>query len=114
MKTRILSFVILSLFCVSFAIGQTGKVNPDPKMQVKQAVASKVVYPEFAVDLGIEGIVYASFNILPDGSIQVVQIESTNKELKDYVSKKLKEIKVNCNEEASTDVYNMKFRFELI
>ncbi len=114
MKTKVLFFVIASFLCYNFAFSQNNSVNPDPKMQVRQAIVSKVIYPEFAVNEGIEGTVYASFSISKDGKIQVIQVESCNEELKIYVSSKLKEIEIEGNEQVADEVYNMKFKFELL
>lgn len=114
MKLKVLFFVMAGLLWLNLSYSQNNSGNPDPKMQVRQAIVSKVIYPEFAVNEGIEGTVYARFTISKDGLIQVIQVESCNEELKTYVSSKLKEIKIEVNEQVAEEVYNMKFKFELL
>ena len=112
MKTGILTTIMVTLLSISLGMAQNA--DPDPKNQVKQEVSKQVIYPEFAVDLGIEGTVYASFKVGEDGSISVIQVESTDPRLKEYVTKKLAEIKVKDTEETRNEIFNMKFTFELL
>ena len=113
MKTRILMVVILALMSFNHAFTNNDQ-NLDPKNQVKQIVAKEVSYPDFAIDLGIEGTVYTSFSINDNGTLMVFEIESTNDRLKDYVTKKLKEIHLEASQDEKSQIYNMKFSFELL
>lgn len=114
MRTKILLPVLFCLLGMSLVHSQTqDNKEPDPKLQVKQLVIKEMTYPEFAVDLGIEGVVFASFSVNEDSTLKVIEVNSANDRLREYVDKKLKEIKVS-QVVGSDEVFNMKFTFELL
>ena len=114
MRATILLTAVFCLLGLNLSFSQVKEnKNPDPKLQVRQIISKQVTYPEFAIDLGIEGTVYASFLVNEDGTLKVIEVSSANDRLKEYVEKKLKEIKVTAGQEAN-EIYNMKFSFELM
>ncbi len=78
---------------------------------VKQAIVSKIEYPEDARELKIEGIVTASITIGNDGRIIINQING-HPEFVKYISKQLALLNIDPKIDKSKQ-YIIRFKFEL-
>lgn len=113
MKKLLFLAILLSLLSVSVVKAQSS-VEPDPKKQVKDYVRKQMTYPDFGIDQNLQGTVYASFSVNEDGTLKVIEVQSLDGTLKQYVEKKLKEMKVKDPEKTVGQVMDMKFTFNLL
>jgi len=108
-------FILVSMF-MSAAMAENPEKN-DPESPYRQVflneVRDLVVYPDFAVQLGIEGFVLVSFNYDENGKIKILESNSNSEMLKYYVTNTLKNLDMCTHAKAAGKVYNLKFDFKL-
>jgi len=78
-----------------------------------QMIKSEIGYPEFAKQTNEEGIVLVSFTVDNSGKVHVMETNSDNPELCNYVVQRLSELNLPDTVE-DTNEYNLKFVFRLI
>ena len=86
----------------------------EPGMVVKKTLTEKVIYPQKAQDLLIEGSVTVSFVIDQTGKIIVKEAKSNSDVLKDGVVDQLKTLTIEPDPAYKDNTYSIKFTFELI
>lgn len=84
-------------------------ITPD----VMSYVSKKVTYPASAKSEKSEGIVLVQFSVNEGGRIELLQINSNNQSLMEYVTKRLTEIIIPSNM-IQPQIYSMKFNFRLL
>lgn len=104
MKTiaLIAALIMIPLFAHSI-------ITPD----VLSFVSEKVTYPENAKIEKAEGMVLVQFSVNNNGQLQILQMNSSNPLLAEYVREKLAEIVVPTNM-IQPQIYSMKFNFRLL
>ncbi len=115
-KKKILSlFIFMSIF-ITVAVAENPEKN-DPESPYRQVflneVRDLVVYPDFAVQLGIEGFVIVSFNYDENGNIRILETNSNSEMLRYYVTNTLKNLDMCTHAKAAGKIYNLRFDFKL-
>ena len=109
-------FILVSMF-MSAAMAENPEKN-DPESPYRQMflneVRDLVVYPDFAIQLGIEGFVLVSFNYDENGNIKILESNSNSEMLKYYVANTLKNLDMCGHAKAVGKLYNLRFDFKLI
>lgn len=111
MKTTILtivSFLILLFSGISRA-STTGPMGGD----IDKVLKKQIVYPAFAREQKLEGVVLVDFTVNADGTIKVNITNQSDDRLKEYVVSKLEQIKLKP-ELSVEETYCVKFIFEYI
>lgn len=114
MKTKFLIIALSLLFSVFAGLTSANENSNNAQAIFKNSIAKNIVYPEFAKKVGMEGIVYVSFDVSTDGKIVITQVNGNNQELINYVVEKVKSSSVNLTPSCLGSTYNMKFTFKLI
>lgn len=119
MKTLIKTINLLSILLL-FAISTQAEnpVDNENATAYKKALTNQiqqlVQYPEFAKTNQAEGFVLVSFHFGENGSLSVIEVNSNNVELKNYVIQKLQTIELCTHAKNPKNIYNMRFDFKLI
>jgi hypothetical protein len=110
-KSFVISIVLLFILnMVVFAGGEKKSKTEDPFNQMfYELIESKLFYPEHNPERMINGFVLVSFQIEEDGSILVLELNSSSEEFRNAALQTLSEISL-CSH-ASGNIYNMKFEY---
>jgi len=111
MRTFILTIAL------TLAFGTLSAMVPEPEsanVKAKQVVKNAMVYPEFAIEQGIEGVVYMQLQVDDQGRIEVVKANSCCNELLRYAVDKIEGMKVEEGKYEPGKPFNMKFQFILL
>lgn len=84
-------------------------ITPD----VMSYVSKNVTYPASAKISKIEGVVLVQFTVKENGQIELLQINSNNPFLMQYVMQRLDEIIIPSSL-VQPQIYSMKFNFRLL
>mgnify|MGYP000853102379 CR=1 FL=1 len=114
--------IITVVFLLSvLSTGTVNANNPDPEKKVSSytqmmidEVRALVAFPQFAREMGLEGFVLVSFDYDALGRLHVLEANSNNVELKNYVITQLTQLDLCSHARKSGKVYNMRFDFRLI
>lgn len=79
----------------------------------KNRIEKHILYPESLRNQKINAKVFVVFSINTKGEIVIDEINSTNKEIHQYVIEKLKEFKVEKGSEVIGKSYTYNFSFEV-
>jgi hypothetical protein len=110
-KIMLLAVAILFLFNFSFATNNPAVENTN---KVVNVITKILEYPLSAQDNSVQGYVLLSLSIDENGIVDVKQIYSNKKELKDYVQQKLNSIIINDLTYVPDQTYDMKIVFKLL
>lgn len=115
MKTKLIFTLFVVLFLgMNLAKAETDTIPTGENRRFVQKLLTKEIgYPQFAIDEQITGTVYVSVSFNTDGSVKLNEIKGTDEKLSEYVSGKLKGIKLSDVSESPDFIYFLKFKFEL-
>ncbi len=115
MKASVITILLCSLFIVpTFASTDVSgdekadKKNTRVERIVRRAIDKAIIFPVDQQGEELQGTVDVSFKIDDAGRVKVVNIESSNPELMDYVLAKLKKIKLDS---ARSHGETIRYRF---
>jgi hypothetical protein len=108
----------LILVAVALVLGVStlsAKTNSDVLVEdFKSEVSKHIAYPEFAIETMTEGEVWMKITLDEKSEIKIVEISSTNADLKAHVESQLEDITLeNTNFEIGKE-YMMKVTFDLL
>lgn len=108
--------IILALtFFAVISSASAAVAGPDIKgRNAKESIKEAVVYPAFAIEQGLEGIVWLRVKVQSDGRVDVVQASSTSNDLLRYVVDKVESMVLNPEDYAASEPFNLKFDFVLL
>jgi len=86
-----ISFSILILFC------SIGNLQAQKSNKLKKKINTYMSYPYLAQS-NMEGEVSVSFSITPEGTVNVIKIDSSNPNLIPYVMRRLNKIELPLND----------------
>lgn len=80
----------------------------------RKKIENHILYPHLSKDQKVNAKVHVEFTVNTKGEIIIDEINSTNKEMNDYVIQKLKEFKVEKGNEVigKSFIYNFSFEVE--
>lgn len=119
MKASVITILFCALFSFqSFAVQPfngddkaAAKKNVRTERIVRRAIDKAIIFPVDQQGQELQGTVEVSFKIDDAGRVKVVNIESSNPELMDYVLDKLKKIKLdNARSNGKTIRYRFVFK----
>jgi hypothetical protein len=79
----------------------------ESKDDVKTQVTKKISHPGEE-----EGAVNAQFTVDQDGEIHVIEVQSRNKKLKNFLSKKLRQMNIEVESVNTKEIFNLNFIFK--
>ena len=79
----------------------------------KKKIENHIMYPQLKNDQKVNAKVHVEFTVNEKGEIIIDQINSTNKEINDYVVSKLHAFKVEKGNEVIGKSYTYNFSFEV-
>ncbi|NQX91375.1 MAG: energy transducer TonB [Flavobacteriales bacterium] len=108
--------IIAIIFCVvtsfaAFAADGVSDAPSSPKKEISKAINKVMTYP-ILQNQKMQGTVEVSFKIDDDGKVDILQIESSNPDLIDYVVQKLKKIKLKEGKDYNGQTIRYKFVFK--
>lgn len=104
---------VILLFAVTLSFVAFVNASTLPN-DVKQEILNRIEYPSFAQENMIEGEVWMKVSLKDNDQVQIIEISSTNPELKKYVQKELSKMTLKNTSIDAQDTYLMKVKFELI
>lgn len=105
----IFSIMTLSAFSFPSMLDKgNGSELPVANTELRKKIDKHVIFPVFQQQ-NMQGTVDVSFQIDNDGNLKIIQINSSNPELIDYVVSKLK--KIHLDKEDSSIGQTIKYRF---
>ncbi len=114
-KISILTLLIL-LNINLFATNDSEINSNESKYQneFKKEIRSLIKFPEFAKQSNLEGFVLVQFTYDKTGKINILEINSNQPDLKNYVSEQLESLKMCEHAQKSDKKYSMRFDFKLL
>ncbi len=109
-KIMIMGIALLFMFGISFAENNPAVENNN---KVVKVISKVLHYPNVAQEQFIEGYVLLSFYVDENGLVEVNQIYSNKKELKEYVQSKLNTLVIDDLYPNPEQSYEMKIVFKL-
>jgi Leucine-rich repeat (LRR) protein len=119
MKNTVKFISLLLIFSVLFVRvkAETPEKN-DPKTDyisvLNNQIKSSITYPDFAKDSKLQGFVLVSFKYTNEGKLVVIDANSNNALLRDYVITELNKLDLCDHAKKPEKVYNMRFDFKRI
>lgn len=110
MKTIIIS--LISLLIITAASSSSWAATTDNPTKIERLLKKTISFPEFAKQEKMEGMVLVSFTVNSDGTLKVNLTNESDTSLKDYVLKKLSQIKLKPGNTEEGKTYNVKFEFK--
>lgn len=105
--------LMLAIFGTTFsAIAQTS--SSDPVKEIHKSISESVKFPQSMKSADFEESVGATIKVLPGGDIEVLEIETENKDLSDYLSGQLKSIILPGDLLTRALTLSMSFTFKVL
>lgn len=119
MKALALSIaMIISVLNMNAGINTTNNKGRKPnskeqslKASVDRQVSKHVFYPVQGESKNIEGKADVMLQILPEGDVRVVLIQTANPLVKKFIEKQVKKMKVDKNEVVAGEIFKYRFVF---
>lgn len=108
--TSLLSVALCAASVTSIAAGPD-RPGPSISQELQKELNKHIVAPAFADNDEMLGEVTASFVVDRNGELEVKEVLSENKELQDYVERKLQKVKVSKNEGGFWKTTSVRFVF---
>ena len=110
--------ILISAILITVSIAQAGRIINAPeklnRTDVSTWLSKSIVYPEKAIDNGVEGSVFVGYKVDTNGKIVVQEIHSTNPALEQSVTEQLAKAIVNTPTKVDLNkTYVIRLRFEL-
>ena len=111
MKNLILAF---TLFALTLTVGAHPTHPLTKGRSAKEVIKETVVYPQFAIEQGLEGTVWMRLQIDQNGRVEVVKANSTNNDLLRYAVDKVENLNLAEGQYEAGQPFNLKFDFVLL
>lgn len=115
MKTAKLVLVVTLLTIVLVANRFAGTTHASKnESSIYKQIEQQMPYPEFAKSGNLKGKVMVEFRLAKNGRIEVLNINYSSLELKNYVADRLEQMNLVVPEGTSEQVYRVAFSFSLL
>jgi len=81
--------------------------------QSQACLQQRVIYPDFALQQNLEGVVVATILFNDSGNIEIVESYGSDPRLKNYVLEKLLDLHLKCCSVQMFKEYNLRFTFRI-
>lgn len=95
MKNSVVTILFILMLSIS-AYSDNGKEMDTLGGKINSVIRSEITYPEFALELGLEGVVYVQYKVQTSGIIKVINIAGNDPRLCNYVREEISKIKVDA------------------
>jgi outer membrane biosynthesis protein TonB len=120
MKTLALTLAILfsvtGINASDFSSHDKGKKGNQKKERLQTAmnrqISRHIYYPEEARVDNVEGKADVMLQLLPEGDVQVVLIQTANPLMKKFIERQVKKMKVDKNEVVAGEIFKYRFVFK--
>ncbi|MCD4679002.1 MAG: hypothetical protein K8S00_01315 [Bacteroidales bacterium] len=103
----------MNIIVQDFCLANEEYVDDIP-FDTKQIIHDRLIYPEFAKNMSLEGTVRVCCKYDENGFLKVIACNSTNKMLRDYVVSVLEDIRLRYGIVSMEKEYVLKFNFRSI
>lgn len=105
--------VLLSLFTATSGFSSTTTPNSGQLEQAVQKQLDKTLsFPEAAAEQNLQGAVYVSFTVTPEGELIINDLESTSDVLGQYVETKLQTLDLSALQLEQAKAFHYRFTFK--
>lgn len=104
---------VILLFAATIGLVTMANANTLPT-SFKEEITKNIDYPSFAQENMVEGEVWMKVTLNENSKVEIVDISSTNPELKEFVLAELNDVTIENTSIKAEDIYFMKVKFELI
>jgi outer membrane biosynthesis protein TonB len=119
MKALTITFaIILSVFNLSASntdVYNKGRKPKDKAQEMKasvdQQINKHIFYPTQGNEKNLEGKADVMLQVLPQGDVQVVLIQSGNPLVKKFIEKQVRKMKIDKNEVVAGEIFKYRFVF---
>lgn len=107
-----LMIVFALVIFTNTAFSQTASV--DPVKEVQYAIAQQVKFPQQLKQNNFKESVGATVKLLPEGKLEVVNVETTHPTLRQYVVESIEKIQVPANMVYRAITLTLNFNFKVL
>lgn len=113
MKTKITLLTAMLLIGFSSVFASIPSLD-GTKVDARQEIKVSIDYPDFAIEQGLEGVVYVRLEVLDNGKVNILNASSLSNDLLRYVVDNIEAMYFDPAIYITGQPFNLKFSFLLL